>query len=177
MLPHNFFPRVLTIAAQIIVFHDADILCILYLYIVYARTMHLSTQSDNKNVLSMRHCYNYAINTLHFVRMQLLWNIASILRQEKILVLRHCSIISGLETPHHPYYISYIYIHIPNTIVFSCVDEPHKSYQRGKSLTKALPYVTISPTMSLTMPSSTMEFNEFVDDEPATCNDRQRCWC
>ena len=32
---------------------------------------------------------------------------------------------------------------------------------------KALPHVTISPTM----PTSTMEFNEIVDDGPATRND------
>ena len=36
---------------------------------------------------------------------------------------------------------------------------------------KALPHVTISPTISLTMPSSTMEFNEIVDDGHATRND------
>ena len=39
------------------------------------------------------------------------------------------------------------------------------------SFFKALPHVTISSTTSLTMPSSTMEFNEIVDDEPATRND------
>ena len=32
-------------------------------------------------------------------------------------------------------------------------------------------YVTISSTISLTMPSSTMEFNEIVDNDPATGND------
>ena len=36
---------------------------------------------------------------------------------------------------------------------------------------KTLPHVTISPTISSTMPTSTMEFNEIVDDGPATRND------
>ena len=36
---------------------------------------------------------------------------------------------------------------------------------------KTLPHVTISPTISLTMPTSTMEINEIVDDGPATRND------
>ena len=36
---------------------------------------------------------------------------------------------------------------------------------------KALPHVTISPTISLTMPTSTMEFNKTVVDGPATRND------
>ena len=36
---------------------------------------------------------------------------------------------------------------------------------------KTLPHVMISSTISLTMPTSTMEFNEIVDDEPATSND------
>ena len=35
---------------------------------------------------------------------------------------------------------------------------------------KTLPHVTISPTISSTMPTSTMEFNEIVDDGPATRN-------
>ena len=41
--------------------------------------------------------------------------------------------------------------------------------RRGR--TKTLPHVTISPTISSTMPTSTMEFNEIVDDGPATRND------
>ena len=36
---------------------------------------------------------------------------------------------------------------------------------------KTLPHVTISPTISLTMTTSTMEINEIVDDGPATRND------
>ena len=39
------------------------------------------------------------------------------------------------------------------------------------SFFKTLPHVTIPSTISLTMPSSTMEFNEIVDDEPDTRND------
>ena len=39
------------------------------------------------------------------------------------------------------------------------------------STVKTLPHVTISPTISLTMPTSTMEINEIVDDGPATRND------
>ena len=35
---------------------------------------------------------------------------------------------------------------------------------------KTLSHVTISSAISLTMASSTMEFNEIVDDEPATRN-------
>ena len=46
-------------------------------------------------------------------------------------------------------------------------------YQQFKSCltVKTLPHVTISPTISLTMPTSTMEINEIVDDGPATRND------
>ena len=33
---------------------------------------------------------------------------------------------------------------------------------------KTLPHVMISSTKSLTMPTTTMEFNEIVGDEPAT---------
>ena len=36
---------------------------------------------------------------------------------------------------------------------------------------KTLPHVMISSTISLTMPTLKMEFNEIVDDEPATSND------
>ena len=46
-----------------------------------------------------------------------------------------------------------------------------RSKVTDRATVKALPHVTISSTISLTMPSSTMEFNEIVDDGPATCND------
>ena len=57
------------------------------------------------------------------------------------------------------------------------LDDAQSGFRQGKWTRegllnlKTLPHVTISSTISLTMPSSTMEFNQIVDDEPATRND------
>ena len=64
-----------------------------------------------------------------------------------------------------------VYGGITVTVCVCVIDSVSASLTVTVSTLKTLPHVTISPTISLTMPTSTMEINEIVDDGPATRND------